>query len=134
MWLLSWITGGALKTVAGYLTKLSDGKTQIALAEVNAEIESRRNARDVRLATKDFWEMRLMTGVVLGIFTFHLCLIALDTFTTGTRWEIKDWNVPAFPSPIHEWEGAIILSLFGLNVANKTISAVTTIISKIFGK
>lgn len=90
---------------AGLLTK-----------QLDAEIAARGDARTIRLATAGHWEMRLLTFIIAGCFALHLVLVTADTcFQLGLR-------VPKYPAPFDQWEGAILLSFFGVQAMNKVAS------------
>lgn len=124
-WLFGWLTGGggiaaigkelrlareaslnaateSERTAAGVEAK----RLETILADRNAERES---AKDVRLATASFWEMRALTVAIALPFVVHLWGVWLDT-QFGFA-----WSVSAFPPPFNEWQGAILLSFFGLS-------------------
>jgi hypothetical protein len=114
---LVWIAKAALKVVG----RASDNATEVAVAEIDSEVETRRFATEIRLATASFWEMRLITAAIAGCFTLHLVAVTLDTvFKLG-------WKVFAFPRPFNEWEGAIILSFFGVQLASRGLSTIASI-------
>lgn len=131
MWtaLVRWITGD----LVGQLTKAYAVKKQAdtaeqkliadaAIKDIEAKMEARRHAAEIRLETAGFWEMRLVTFVIAGCFSFHLLLVTIDTcFRLG-------WSIPAFPTPFDEWQGAILLSFFGVQVAGQGITAVASAI------
>lgn len=128
-WLIKFLSTGILEKLLGAWAHKQDVQAQIIKAGIEGELKAREVSRDVRLATAGFWEMRLATAIIAFCFILHLVLITIDTVTTGTRFEIAGWNVPAFPEPINEWEGAIILSFFGLYAASRIG---TGILSSIF--
>lgn len=127
MWtkLISLVAGdlfGQLR--AAYEAKLkADNETErliadVAIKDIERQIDDRRTAKEIRLATAGFWEMRLITALIAGSFTLHLVLVAADTcFKLG-------WRIPAFPAPFDEWQGAILLSFFGIHVVEKGIGAI----------
>ena len=85
---------------------------------LEAEQEVARNAKEIRLATAGFWEMRLLTFLVALPFVIHVTLVGLDTnFKLGM-------GIPAFPKPFDEWEGAILLSFFGIYAVGKSVAAI----------
>lgn len=96
----------------------------LAAKDIEAQIAARQNAREIRLASAGFWEMRLITAVIAGCFTLHLVLVTLDTcFGIGLR-------VAKFPAPFDEWEGAILLSFFGVMAAEKGVTAIAAAIGR----
>jgi hypothetical protein len=125
-----WITQGAgsglIKSWMDYLIKKQDTNALILTSSLTAELASRQIARDIRLATAGFWEMRVITFWIAFFMTSHLGLVWLDTITTNTRFEIEGWVVPALPEPIGEWQGAIILSFFGLYGLTKAGQGILT--------
>lgn len=120
--ILNWLSGGLLDKVLGFVERRQSEK----LAAMNSEqqrahedrIHAREAAKDIRLATAGYWEMRLMTFLIALPFLVHLWLVAWDTY-----WP-QPWNVEKLPAPFDEWEGAILLSFFGVSVVGSGIKAV----------
>jgi len=131
MWaaLIRWITGDLVgQLTEAYKVKLAadtDEKKLVADAVVKhleAEMQARSGAKEIRLATAGFWEMRAVAAVIAGCFALHLLLVTLDTcFALG-------WRVAAYPAPFDQWEGTILLSFFGVQVAGQGISAIAAAI------
>lgn len=131
MWaaIARWITGDLI----GQLTKAYQARlaaqneeqrlvADLAIRQVEAEVEAKRQATEIRKQTAGFWEMRLITFVISGCFAFHLLLVTIDTcFKLG-------WRIPAFPDPMNEWQGAILLSFFGVQVVGHGINAIASAI------
>ncbi|CAM3841517.1 hypothetical protein G6L26_009640 [Agrobacterium radiobacter] len=119
-WIVKLLTGSVLDRLTGlYEKKLqADGAAQklaaeFAVRQIEADLEVRQNAKEIRLATAGFWEMRTITFLIALPFVIHLWAVGLDTvFRFG-------WGVPKFPSPMDEWEGAILLSFFGVQVISR---------------
>lgn len=113
------LTGGLLDKVLDFfagrdqarIEAMSDIRRQQHELNLNAaegQREARRNAKEIRLATANHWEMRLMTFLIAFPFVFHLWSVWFDTqFKMG-------WEIDKFPEPFDEWQGAIVLSFFGL--------------------
>lgn len=123
--ILNWLSGGVLDRVLGYFERTAQARRE-SLSEERKQAyqdqqHARTNAKEVRLHTAGFWEMRVLTSAVLFMFVSHLGLIWFDTM-----WP-QPWNVEKFPEPIDSYEWQIILSLFGLTVANRGIDALATI-------
>lgn len=97
---------------------------QDALSRRNALLQEQQAALMVRLSSMGFWEMRLMTAIVLGQFVIHLSLISIDTFFSSIN-----LGIPKYPAPIDEWEGAIILSLFGIVAAQRSVMSIAAAIA-----
>lgn len=121
---LNWLTGSVLgRLTDAYVAAKSSAveseriKAGVIEKQIEAEIAARQAALQVRLSTAGFWEMRLITAVIAGCFTLHLVLVTLDTcFALG-------WRIAKFPPPFDEWEGAILLSFFGIFAATKGVNA-----------
>lgn len=131
MWwkIISAVTGGlAGQLRRAYEAKLSASNeierliADVAIKDIERQMADRTAAKEVRLATAPYWEMRLITGTIAGCFAFHLLLVTLDTcFKLG-------WRIPAFPKPFDEWQGAILLSFFGVQVVGQGFNAIATAI------
>lgn len=90
----------------------------LAKKEIDAALLARQQATQIRLATAGFWEMRLLTFLIALPFVIHVLLVGLDTnFKTGI-------GVYAFPKPFDEWEGAILMSFFGLQAGVVGVKAI----------
>lgn len=95
---------------------------ETAIKDIERQIADRQAAKEIRLATAGFWEMRLMTACVALPFVVHAGAVGIDTtFSMG-------WRIPAYPEPFASWEGVILLSFFGLQA---TVSSVSSIASAI---
>lgn len=124
-WVLSWFGGGVLdKLLKAYEkhqdTAVEQDKTRAKVleAQIASELERVRLSNQVRLATAGFWEMRVITFLIAFPFVAHLWSVWLDTqFKLG-------WKVFEFPKPFNEWQGAILLSFFGVGLASKAITSV----------
>ena len=115
--------------IEGYRAKLDAANTadrlatDLAIREIEAGIEAHKRAQELRLATSGFWEMRLLTFAIAFPFVMHLWAVWLDTqFQLG-------WKIPKFPEPMDEWQGAIMLSFFGIYTLGKTVQSVGTAIA-----
>lgn len=97
---------------------------EAAIEDIRRQIADREAAKEIRLATATFWEMRLVTALVAGCFALHLLLVTLDTcFALG-------WRIAAFPKPFDEWQGTILLSFFGVQAVGKGITAIAAAIRR----
>lgn len=121
------IIGMLLKAYQAKLAADTDEKRIIAdaaIEDIKRQIADREAAKEIRLATATFWEMRLITALVAGCFTLHLLLVTLDTcFSLG-------WRVAAFPQVFQEWQGLILLSFFGVQAVGKGINAIASAIRR----
>jgi hypothetical protein len=123
-WLVDPVTKGVqlVEKITGALGATASAEATAAanvqIAAINARVAQMQSAKEIRLATAGFWEMRLMTFLIASPFVFHLWSVWLDTqFHLGLR-------VDKFPSPFDQWEGAILLSFFGVSVVGVGIKAV----------
>ena len=115
------IVNGLLK---GYRAKLDAANASeriaadLAIKDIEAGIAARAHAKEIRLATAGFWEMRILTFAIAFPFVSHLWAVWIDTqFRLG-------WGIPKFPEPMNEWQGAILLSFFGIYTLGKTVQSV----------
>ncbi|MFK4060296.1 hypothetical protein [Brucella anthropi] len=126
---LRWLTGDLMGALTrAYEMKLAAQNDQqrliadAAIADISKQVEAARNAKEIRLASVGFWEMRLITAVIAGCFALHLLLVTLDTcFALG-------WKIAKFPAPFDEWEGMILLSFFGIQAVGGGLNAIAAAI------
>lgn len=131
MWaaIIKWLTGSLVgQLTEAYKARLAASNeterliADAAIKHLEAEMQARAGAKEIRLATAGFWEMRAIAAVIAGCFALHLLLVTLDTcFSLG-------WRVAAFPAPFDQWEGTILLSFFGVQVAGQGITAIAAAI------
>jgi hypothetical protein len=124
-WALSWVTGDGLNVLKDIWFKYKDSALESERIEAGWAKAKLDAILQVRLATSGFWEMRLITFLIAVPFVFHLWTVWLDTqFQFG-------WQINAFPSPFNEWQGAILLSFFGIYAAGKVgIGLVSSLAAK----
>lgn len=80
---------------------------ELELARFEKEEQARQTAKDIRLATKDHWEIRFAIGIVVIPTSLHYAFTVLDSiYHFG-------WEVAPLPAPMDEWQATIILSYFG---------------------
>lgn len=128
MSIINILTGSVFKRLTDiYEKKLqADNDSQkmaaeFAVKQMEADLEIRQNAKEIRLATAGFWEMRVITFLIALPFVVHLWAVALDTvFKLG-------WKIPAYPYPFNEWQGVILLSFFGVQIAGKAMDTLAFI-------
>ncbi|WP_037547461.1 hypothetical protein [Stappia stellulata] len=113
--LLQWLTGPLLRAVLTHFDRRVAARSEserlsadLAARSIRAEMEARGHARAVLLAEQGrFWTAarlgRLMFVVPLGIWWSAVIADSIFAFA---------WSVAALPSPLDEWAGAILLSLF----------------------
>lgn len=116
VWLLNLLTGGLPEKLlnawqVGEARKY-DALNEAAKRDYSERMQQRADMKEIRLATANFWEMRLLTFLIALPFVGHLWFVAFDTL-----WP-QVWNVEAFPNPFNDWEGQILLSFFGIAAAS----------------
>jgi hypothetical protein len=119
--LVSLFGGGALDTLLGRVADLLQRKasddlaryqtgvqadTQIALAQVNAQIEARKEQAKLMEADRGWWVTAWVRPLIVYPCVIHFGAIVLDsTFRFG-------WGIAKLPPPYDGYEQAIILSFF----------------------
>jgi hypothetical protein len=122
LWKLAGLFGGAtfdklLGGVADLLRQRADNElarfqtgvtadTQIALAQVNAQIEARKLQTEILQADRGWWVTSWIRPLIVYPCVAHFGAIVLDsTFAFG-------WGIAKLPPPYDGYEQAIILSFF----------------------
>lgn len=109
--LWSWFTGGGIKALTDIVTRYQDSQIESEKRKYEWAKAQLDALTQVRLASIGFWEQRLLAFLIAFPFVFHLWSVWLDT-------QFKlNWKIDAFPTPFNEWQGAILLSFFGISVA-----------------
>jgi len=122
--ILNALTGGLLKAWQAKLTADSDEKRLIAdaaIADIKAQSEARQHAAQIRRETAGYWEMRVATAVIAWPTAAHYALVTYDTMDTD-----RNLAIPALPSPMDEWQAAIILSFFGVQLGTKAVQSLAS--------
>lgn len=131
--LASVLPGVLLPMFKDWLAHKSNVETtrrDIALKTIDERMDARKHAKEIRLATAGFLEMRALTFLIAVPFVEHLWAVWADTrfgWYKDNCWQQAGktvCGVPAFPEPFNEWQGAIILSFFGLYGGVKAIQTV----------
>lgn len=119
--LVGWLSGGALDTLLGRVVDLLRAKanddlarfqtgvaadTQIAIAQVNAQIEARKEQAKILEADRGWWVTAWVRPLIVYPCVLHFGAIVIDsTFRLG-------WGIAKLPPPYDGYEQAIILSFF----------------------
>lgn len=131
MWtfIVRWITGSLVGQLTdAYKAKLAAGNetervvADVAIKDIERQMADRQAAKEIRLQTSGFWEMRLITAIIAGGAATHFALVTLDTCFDFA------WSVAAYPKPFDEWEGAILLSFFGVQAISQGIGGIASAI------
>lgn len=88
---------------------------EVTIKTLEAELEARRNAKEIRLATSGFWEQRLLVAIAGFPPAIHFGAVCFASMMP------EPITIHALPAPMNEWQGAIILSLFGLSAAGLAV-------------
>lgn len=102
-----------LETVKSYFTSKANSEIEktktegtVAVALINAELESRKAQKEILIADQGWWVTAWIRPLTAYPFVLHVSAIALDsTFKFG-------WGVPKLPSPYDQMEWTILLSFF----------------------
>lgn len=130
----SLLTGGIGKALDSYRdVQIAKLKTQSETGNLLKELElaglerdkaMAQNAKEIALATKDHWEMRLAIALVAIPTSFHYAATVFDAvYHFG-------WAITPLPDPLGEWQGAIVLGYFGLGAARNVTKAVVAAMVK----
>ena len=115
---LSVITGDLRKAYQAKLEATNDSEkvaAEVTIKELESQMKIAQNSLEIRKATSGFWEMRLITFLIAASFTLHLLAVTADTILQ------LGWKVPAYPAPFDEWQGAILLSFFGIYTVGRSV-------------
>lgn len=125
MWkiLLNWFVGGGFTVITDIYNKNKDSKLAEDQLQATWAAQQLAAMEANRQATSGYWEMRLLTFCIGGIFTLHLILVGIDTMF-GWTWD--GLPVKAWPKPMNEWEGAVLLSFFGLTAGVIGVKAIVS--------
>lgn len=122
--ILNALTGGLLKAWQDKLAADTDEKRLIAdaaIADIKAQSVARQQAAQIRRETAGYWEMRVATAVIAWPTAAHYALVTYDTMDTS-----RNLAIPALPSPMDEWQAAIILSFFGVQLGTKAVQSLAS--------
>lgn len=92
-------------------------QAEVAKKQLDHALAQQQIAKEVRLATAGFWEMRILAFFTAFPFVLHLNAVGLDTTFK------LDWRIHAFPEPFATNGWKILLSFFGIGVAAIGIKA-----------
>lgn len=122
--ILNALTGGLLRAWQAKISADSDEKRLIAdaaIADIKAQSEARQQAAQIRRETAGYWEMRVATALIAWPTAAHYALVAYDTMRTDIY-----LGIPRLPSPMDEWQQAIILSFFGVQLGTKAVQSLAS--------
>lgn len=126
----NWIMGKGLDRLTDIYFKYKDSAVESERIQATWAKNQLDAMQAIREKTANFPEMRVLSFFIGFFFVTHLGFIWLDTMTTGTRFEFIGWQVAAFPSPINEWEGAILLSFYGITATTIGVNSIIKTVSR----
>lgn len=104
------LTGGLPDQIRrAYEAKLNAANDADRLT-AESQIRALEIAQANRLATADNLGLRAAIAIAALALTCHLAAVAIASAIPGLG-----WTVHALPAPMNDWQGTIILSLFGLS-------------------
>ena len=111
--LLKFLSSTFLERIIGYLEKkeLNDvekaklGAT-VAVEQLKAEVETRKLQKELIVQENGWLVTRWIIPFIVYPLAIHLNAVILDSIFH------LDWKIAKLPSPMDEWQGAIILSYF----------------------
>lgn len=98
-----WWTAAA--QLAKWLQKREDAKTDAERAAADVQIEALRG----RLASRDNRGLQWAVAIVALSMSLHISAVVFVSMIPALGWVIH-----ALPHPMNEWQGSIVLSMFGL--------------------
>jgi hypothetical protein len=106
--LLKWLTAGPLDRILTTVDRKMDNETERERVKAKA-VETYIDAQ-ARILTGRGWWFPLFFIAPLGVWFASVCIYSI-LFCTKCAYP-QDWSVAALPTPIDEWAGIIIGSLF----------------------
>lgn len=100
-WLLSLVTGGSLEKILDVIEKKMDN--EVTKEEIKAEVTKTWINAQANLLVGRTWWFQLFFVVPLGLWWTAVIIDSIFGFT---------WNVASLPSPLDEWAGWMVSSVF----------------------
>ena len=98
-----WWTAAA--QLVKWLQKREYAKTDAERAAADVQIEALRG----RLASRDNVGLQWAVAIIAVSMALHIAAVALVSAIPAIG-----WTVHALPYPMNDWQGSIVLSMFGL--------------------
>jgi len=98
-----WWTAAA--QLAKWLQRREDAKTDAERAAADVQIEALRG----RLASRDNVGLQWAVAIVAVAMAAHIAAVVFVSAVPALG-----WTVHALPYPMNEWQGSIVMSMFGL--------------------
>lgn len=100
--------------LAGKLADAYKAKAAAQTDEARIAADVQIKALETKLASKDNPALQWAVGIVAVAMALHIALVAL---VSCAPW--LGWTIHALPAPMNEWQGSIILSMFGVAAVGK---------------
>lgn len=104
------LLGGVAGKLAAAYTARENAKTSADRIAADVQIK----AMETKLASRDSPALQWAVGIVAVAMAVHIALVVL---VSCAPW--LGWTIHALPSPMNEWQGSIILSMFGVAAVGK---------------
>lgn len=116
--ILGWLTGGTLSRILDTVDHKIDNKTEQDRIKTKA-VESYITAQAQILGGRAWW-FPLFFIAPLGLWFASVCVYSI-LWCQSCAYP-QDWTIAALPSPLDEWAGVIIGSLFLARYGEKLLS------------
>lgn len=107
---LGWLTGGVLDRVLSTVDRRIDAQTDREKLKADIIREHYKTRADFMRAG-GFWLMLIFAGPLA--FWWSAVIVYSVLWCAGCAWP-QDWTIAALPSPLDEWAGLIVVSIFGV--------------------
>lgn len=112
-----WLTGGTLDRILATVDHKVDNATE--RERIKSEVTAEYLKAQVAVLTGRGWWFPLFFIVPLGLWFASVCLYSV-LFCADCAFP-QAWTIAALPSPLDEWGGAIVASLFIGKIGEKIV-------------
>lgn len=106
--LLSWLTGGTLDRIFTTIDKSMDNETE--RQKIKTQAVSDYVKAQVEISNSKQWFFPLFFLIPAGLWFAAVCVYSV-LWCRGCAFP-QDWSIAALPSPLNDWMGWIVGSLF----------------------
>lgn len=107
--ILKWLGGGILGRALDSVDRSIDNETE--RQRIKGDVVREYLRANMAMMTGRGWWFPLFFVVPLGLWFASVCIYSI-LWCRGCAFP-QDWTIAALPSPLDEWSGAIIATLFG---------------------
>ena len=108
--IIGWITGGALDRILGTVDRQIEASTD--KEKIKADIIKAHYASRAGFMNAGGFVLMLLFAVPLAFW--HGAVLIYSVFWCAGCAYPQEWTVAALPSPLDEWAGIIVVSIFGV--------------------